>query len=112
MAKADFIYRQGEPIAISLLVVDGDISGVDDVEAVLKKTGPNGSVPPSTAPNVAVFTVQDAELPDVGWDLTLTEAETYLLPPGQYITNARINLLAGGPVKTGTVIIEIRGSVT
>lgn len=110
--KADFIIRQGEPLTLSLLAIDGDISNIASVDAVLKAAGTNGSVPPSTAPVIATFTVSDANAPDLGWNLVIDGDDTVDIKPGFYITNAKLNLTSGGPVKTDHVLIEVRGSVT
>lgn len=110
--KAHYIIRQGEPLVLQLLAVEGEVEDVTEVNAVLKSAGPNGSVPPISAPVVATFEVQPVPAPDVGWELILDEEDTVALKPGFYITNARLDLTSGGPLKTEHVIIEIRGSVT
>ncbi len=110
--KADYIIKQGEELDLSLIVSEGDISTVTTVTAVLKLAGPNGSVPSSTAPAVATFDVSDVAAPEIGWNLLIDSTTTATLKPGFYITNARINLTSGGPLKTDTVLIEIRPSVT
>ena len=110
--KAHYIVRHGEPLCLSLLAVEGDISNVVSVEAVLKAAGPNGSVPASTVPPVATFEVTPADAPDVGWDLSLGSAEVANLKPGYYVTNASLELTEGGPIKSDHVVIQVRRSVT
>lgn len=107
--KADYIIRQGEELALSLMVLEGDVSPITTVSAVLKSAGPNGSVPSITTPSVATFEVDDI---DGGWSFIIDGGATALLKPGFYITNAKLDLLAGGPLKTDPVLIEIRPSVT
>lgn len=110
--KADYIIRSGEPLSLNLILQEGSIADVTDVTAVLKKAGPNLSVPPVSAPILAVFTVTDLTGADQGWNFYLTDSQTLNLAPGFYITNARLELSAGGPLKTDPVTIEIRGTVT
>lgn len=110
--KADYVIRQGEQLSLSLIAT-GDVSMVDSVEAHLKKAGPNGSVPPNSAPVEAVFIVQPtADADAIGWDLFLDEADTSNLAPGFYVTNAKLNLSSGGPLKTDVISIEVQASPT
>lgn len=110
--KADYIIRQGEELSLSLIATEGDISNVTSVQAVLKAAGPNGTVPPITAPTLATFLVEPVSLPDIGWKLVVSGVTTATLKPGYYVTNAKLNLATGGPLKTDEVLIEIRASVT
>lgn len=110
--KADYIIRAGEPLSLSLLVLEGDVSNVTSVEAVLKAASANGTVPPLSSPILATFTVSPTSSPDVGWNLIIPNTVTATLKPGFYITNAKLNLTSGGPLKTDAVLIEIKGSVT
>lgn len=110
--KANYIIRAGEPLHLLLLVNEGNVTDVTSVTAVLKKAGPNLSVPPVSSPAVATFTVSNADLPDIGWSFYLNEQATLSLAPGYYITNARLNLTSGGPLKTDPITIEVRGTVT
>jgi hypothetical protein len=110
--KADYIIRVGEPLKLSLLIAEGDITDVSSVQAVLKLAGPNMSVPPMSTPAVATFEVTEAELPDNGWNLYIDELITVNLKPGIYVTNARLNLVDGDPLKTDPVFIDIKPSVT
>ena len=110
--KADFIIRAGEPLSLSLLLVDGDLSAVQSLSAVLKAAGVNQTVPPVSAPVVASFQVNVAPSPNVGWTFYLDSETTQALKPGFYVTNAKINLSSGGPLKTDTIFIEVKGTVT
>lgn len=110
--KANYIIRAGEPLSLDLLVQEGDINDITMVSAVLKKAGPNLSVPPVNSPTLATFEVTDLAAPDLGWNFYLDDNITVALAPGYYITNARLDLVSGGPLKTDPVTIEIRGTVT
>lgn len=110
--KADYIIRVGETLILSLLVMEGDETIIDGVSAVLKAAGPNGSVPPASAPVVETFTVTPIPAPDIGWQFTLTDEETSLLKPGFYVTNAKLDMVGGDVRKTDPVLIEIKGSVS
>ena len=109
--KADYIIRAGESLMLSLLLVEGD-EIITEVTAVLKKAGPNGTVPPLSAPSVVAFTVTDTTPPDIGWDLSLTDEQTAIIPPGMYITNAKLDIEDGSVYKTEPILIEVRGSVS
>lgn len=111
--KANYIIQVGEPLALSLLAIEGSISNVTSVVASLKLAGPNGSIPPLSQASVATFTVTSAQAPDLGWSLYISDSVTATLKPGFYITNAKLNLAGGaGPIKTDSILIEIKGSVT
>jgi hypothetical protein len=110
--KADYIIRQGESLNLSLLVIEGDDSIIDNISAKLKKAGPNGSVPPLIAPDVASFVITLIDPPDIGWSLLLDDEATSLIDPGFYITNAKLDMIDGSVMKTEPVLIEIKGSVS
>lgn len=110
--KADYVIQQGEELSLSLIAIEGDISDVVEASAVLKHAGPNGSAPGVSAPIVATFNVSDAEAPDLGWQFNLAEADTEVLKPGFYVTNAKLELVSGGPLKTDHLLIEVKASVT
>jgi hypothetical protein len=110
--KADYIIRAGEPLSLNLMVLEGDIDEVVSASAVLKKAGTNMSVPPVSAPVIATFAVSSVEAPDMGWNFYIEDEITLGLAPGFYITNAKLNLVSGGPLKTDPITIEIRGTVT
>ena len=110
--RADYVIRQGEDLSLSLIAIEGDIGGITDASAVLKQAGPNGSVPPLSSPPIAVFNVADVEPPELGWTFTLDSEVTADLKPGYYVTNAKLTLAEGGPLKTDAVLIEVRLSVT
>lgn len=109
--KANYIIRVGETLTLSLLLIEGDIDLVSGVSAVLKPAGPNGSIPATTTPAVATFQVSPVDLPDIGWDLYLSDEVTALIKPGLYITNAKLDMINGEVLKTDAVLIDIRGSV-
>jgi hypothetical protein len=110
--KANYIIRAGEPLSLDLLVQEGDVTDITQVSAVLKKAGPNLSVPPVSSPILASFEISELESPDIGWNFYLDDSVTLTLPAGYYITNARIDLVSGGPLQTDPVTIEVRGAVT
>ena len=110
--KDDYIIRVGEPLKLSLIIAEGDITEVESVEAVLKIAGPNLSVPPLTHPAVATFEITEASSPYNGWDLYIDETITADFKPGFYVTNARLNMVGGDPLKTDPVFINIKPSVT
>ena len=103
---------QGEPLDITLLVIEGAAESVATVEAVLKKAGPNKSVPYSDAEPVFTFTSAAADAPDVGWKFSLTAVQTETLAPGYYITNAKLNLVTGGPIKSEPILVKVKPSVS
>jgi hypothetical protein len=110
--KVNYIIRAGEPLSLDLLVQEGDVNEITGVTAILKKAGPNLSVPPVNSPALASFEVTELASPDLGWNFYLDDSVTLTLAPGYYITNARLDLISGGPLKTDPVTIEIRGTVT
>jgi hypothetical protein len=107
--KANYLIKVGETLRLQLNRVEGDLTIVDTIAAKLKRAGPNGSIPASTAPTIAMFTViNTAE----GWDLLLEDEQTTLLEPGIYVADAKLNLVDGGVMKTDSVLIDVRPSVT
>lgn len=109
--KANYVIRRGETLSLSLLVIEGDSSVVNTISAVLKKAGPNGTIPSNTAPVEAIFEISPVDLPDIGWRLLIQDEITDTLVPGFYITNAKLNLTDGSVLKTEPILIEVKGSV-
>lgn len=110
-------FQRGETIVLALDAVGAtaqDLEIVSGVSAVLKKTVNGDGVPPATAPAAATCTVSTrppAGGADGGWLLTIDAASSAQLAPGTYVTNAALELGAGGSIeKTDALFIRIEES--
>lgn len=76
----------------------------ETVRAALKAAGS-----PASAPELAVFGVSTTA---DGWTLTLTAAQTAVLPPGQYVFDERITLATGAVQITDAGRLEVITPIT
>lgn len=104
-------FRIGEDIAIALDAVTGDIAEVATITASLRKSMlPHSfTVDPAFAaiPLTVAARAAAGGFP-VGWNITITAAQSALLEPGLYGIDAKLTSVNGGiDITDATAVIEL-----
>lgn len=107
---SDFVFKQGETIALALTAVDGDATGWT-VEAKMKALDGYGEPTGSVVATATVDFNPGSTGVDPSWILTFPAANTTSIAAGKYGVDAKFS--KGGVVQyVSTASVEIKSPVT